>query len=428
MTTARADGLPAKARLLALLQEAMRDHSFVRLTLGGHLGADRTLKNVLVRPVVLREQPQLSFVYRHATKDITKNVPPEEGLARLDTLIGPTFRTAHLSTTRHTAELEFQRGREPRFSLGRPTHTTKPSLAHDRSRRQALPVTQAPWLTDLGVTSADGKVAKGMEAKFRQIQKFVEILQPLLVEAFAGASPEAPTERGTATSSTSRPAEKVQLVDMGSGKGYLTFAAYECLRRVVGSRGQVLGIEARPELVQLCQQTARKYSLEGLRFQAGAITEVAPDHLDVLLALHACDTATDDALARGVQAQAKLLLVSPCCHKELRPQLQPPPVLRAALKHGILLEREAEFVTDALRAALLEWASYDTLVFEFISTEHTSKNLMIAGIRRRADRGQDTRAQAVRELAGFYGIRSQRLATQLGFVLHGQNNRAPGHD
>ena len=112
-----------------------------------------------------------------------------------------------------------------------------------------------------------------------------------------------------------------------------------------------------------------------------------------------------------------MILVAPCCHKELRPQLRPPPVLAETLKHGILRERQAEFVTDALRAALLEWAGYDTKVFEFISTEHTAKNLMIAAVKRERTADRDELAQRVKELAAFYGIRSQRLAGQLGFEL-----------
>ncbi|MFM8470637.1 MAG: methyltransferase, partial [Limisphaerales bacterium] len=121
--------------------------------------------------------------------------------------------------------------------------------------------------------------------------------------------------------------------------------------------------------------------------------------------------------ARGIGTNARLLVVSPCCHKELRPQIIPPRVLAPALKHGILLERESEFATDALRAALLEWAGYDTKVFEFISTEHTAKNLMITAVKRRQRANRDEQATRVRDLAAFYGVREQRLASLLGFDL-----------
>src|SRR5205823_2303149 len=192
---------------------------------------------------------------------------------------------------------------------------------------------------------------------------------------------------------------------------------YDWLQRAGARQLNVRGIEARIELVELCNRVAAENRFDGLRFDAGTIESASLGRVDVLVALHACDTATDDAIASGIQAGASLIVLAPCCHKELRPQLRPPPALASALRHGILRERQAEFVTDALRAALLEWAGYDTKVFEFISTEHTAKNLMIAAVKgkRSADRGEQ--ARRVRELAAFYGIQSQRLAAQLGFEL-----------
>jgi hypothetical protein len=198
---------------------------------------------------------------------------------------------------------------------------------------------------------------------------------------------------------------------MGAGKGYLTFA----VAALLGERAEVRGIEVRRELVDLGNRIAREHGLAPrLAFTAGTIAEASLDGCDVLIALHACDTATDDALARGIAAGARLLVVAPCCQKELRPQLTAPPVLGDALRHGIFQERQAEFVTDALRAQLLEWAGYRTKVFEFISTEHTAKNLMIAAIKDHDD-GDSARAARVREFAGFYGIRRQQLARHLGF-------------
>jgi len=154
-----------------------------------------------------------------------------------------------------------------------------------------------------------------------------------------------------------------------------------------------------------------------LRFRQGAIADMPPVRSDILMALHACDTATDDAIACGVQSNAALILVAPCCHKELRPALRPPPALAAALQHGIMRERQAEFVTDALRAGLLEWAGYETRVFEFVATEHTAKNLMIAAVKKRLPPDIHSAARRVRELAAFYGIERQALAARLGFDL-----------
>jgi SAM-dependent methyltransferase len=245
---------------------------------------------------------------------------------------------------------------------------------------------QSPWLRAL----------QASPDKVRQIQKFAEILAHRAAEAGLVAG------------------QPLRLLDMGCGKGYLTFAAYDWLRHHGWPAVEAVGVEQRAELVELCNRVAGECSLTGLKFERGSIDGylVLPG-IDSLMALHACDTATDDAIAKGVEAGAKLIIVAPCCHKQLRPQLRAPPVLSGALNHGLLLERQAEFVTDALRAALLEWAGYDTKVFEFVSTEHTAKNLMITAVRH----GRKGDEHPVKELAAFYGIRQQRLAAQLGFSL-----------
>jgi hypothetical protein len=180
---------------------------------------------------------------------------------------------------------------------------------------------------------------------------------------------------------------------------------------------RVCGVEARPELVALDNQIAHETGRSKLSFVAGTIQDAHLPALDVLIALHACDTATDDAIARGIKADASLIVVAPCCQKEVRQQLRAAPVLAPALRHGIFQERHAEFATDALRALLLEWAGYDTKVFEFISSEHTGKNLMIAATKKQGMARGDVAAAKVRELAAFYGVTHQSLASQLQFSL-----------
>ncbi len=387
----------AIARLLDRARAAFDGGAFVKLTLGSPVATDDA-RNVFIRPVTLQSRLQLSFVFRHATRDITKNFPPAEGFAEISRLLVAEFRTANLIAT--DANVQFARHDDGsvRLKTCKPTHAAPAPAAHDHAKGREIEAS-APWLRALGVTTADGRVAKGMEAKFRQINRFIELLEPLVKETF-GAAPHA-----------------LSVADMGCGKGYLTFAAFDFLRRAGVGELCVHGIEARAELVELCNRVANENNFAGLEFFTGAIADAPLTQTDVLIALHACDTATDDALARGVEVGARLLVCSPCCHKELRPQLRPPPALAGALRHGIFLEREAEFATDALRAALLEWAGYVARVFEFISPEHTGKNLMIAAVKR-PERGDEAElARRVRELAAFYGIREQRLATRLKFNL-----------
>jgi SAM-dependent methyltransferase len=382
----------------ARLAASVHDGTFARLTLGKPRGGDPTLQKILIRPVALKSGPHLSFVWRHDTRDITKNLPPAEAVREIGRLLGSQFHSAHLATTQQGVQLEFNKKGEPRLHLGRSV-APFPDTAHDRAKPRLLPAAAQDWLQALGVTNQAGLVREGMADKHRQIHQFVEILSHLLEEAPLAED---------------RP---VEITDMGCGKGYLTFATHDYLDRVRQRSARVSGVEARPELVALCNQIAHDTGRPKLSFVLGAIQDAVLPDPDVLIALHACDTATDDALARGIKTGATLIVVSPCCQKELRPQLRAAPVLAPALRHGIWQERHAEFVTDALRALLLEWAGYDTKVFEFISTEHTARNLMIAATKRPGLARDDASAAKVRDLAAFYGIQTQALARQLGFEL-----------
>jgi hypothetical protein len=273
-----------------------------------------------------------------------------------------------------------------------------PAPEHDREKNTALVAAKAGWLHALGVTNATGEPRPGMAAKLRQIQRFVELFGHLVDD------------------SPLRKSSGVQVADMGAGKGYLTFAIAEFFR-MRGIAAEIIGVEARAELVDLTNRVAREHGFEMLRFVRGQIGEYQPPSPpDILVALHACDTATDDALAQGVRGGATLILTAPCCHKEVRAQLRPPEVVREALRHGILAEREAEIVTDGLRALLLEMHGYRADVFEFISPEETSKNLMLAAKRRPQPVNAEPLRAQFRALMDFYGLREQRLAKLLGEI------------
>jgi SAM-dependent methyltransferase len=389
-----------KARLATLLAQSVTDGTFVKLTLSGPVNPRLDLRNLLVRPVQLKAGPHLMFTFRHATKDVIKNYEPAEGARLLAEALETEFRNAHLFTTAGDHRLESRRDGSVTLQSTPPTHTTTLPAAHDRLKKRLI-APRTPWLRGLEVTDDRGEVREGMSAKFRQIQKFTEILDHLVSEL-----PKRRPEAGP-----------LRFVDMGCGKGYLTFAAYEHLARVFRKSVEGLGIEQRGDLVELCNRLARESRFEGLHFRSGTIERTRLETCDILVALHACDTATDDAIGAGISAGAALILVSPCCHKEVRPQLRPPPVLASVLRHGILRERQAEFVTDALRALLLERAGYATQVFEFIATEHTAKNLMISAVKR-AQAVETTEVERqIRDLAAFYGVRNQRLAAQLGMRL-----------
>ncbi|HVU33280.1 MAG TPA: SAM-dependent methyltransferase [Opitutaceae bacterium] len=402
----------ARDRFIDLLRTSVRDGTLVKLTLGKYRGRDSTLRNLFVRPVTLKAGPQLGFVWRHATRDITKNHSHDEALAELAQLVGVDFLDAHLFTQTQAAQLETGPDGQARLKVSAKVGSDSTATGtHDRTKQHIISA-DAPWLRALGVTNERGHPREGMADKFRQIQKFAELLSHLIADA--GLEIAKPADAGAAEATGSSD-QRLHVVDMGSGKGYLTFA----LATVLGEHATVRGIEARPELVAQCNDVVHGSGMaQRLSFSAGTISDVPLERIDILVALHACDTATDDALARGIAAGARLLVVAPCCQKELRRQLKPPPVLSGPLRHGIFQERQAEFVTDALRTELLEWAGYRTKAFEFISTEHTAKNLMIAGIKARLPgAADDLIGSRIRELAAFFGIRSHRLAQHLGFSL-----------
>ena len=196
--------------------------------------------------------------------------------------------------------------------------------------------------------------------KFRQINRYVEILGPLL--------------RAIPTGRLRKDRR------YGGGKGYLTFAVADHLANTLNRQAEVVGVELRPELVAESNAIAAGAALPGLRFEAGTIDSFDAAGADVLIALHACDTATDDAIAKGIAADAELIVVAPCCHKQIRREIEASNQgtdLDFVLKHGIFVERQAEMVTDAMRAMILEHFGYATKVFEFVSDVHTPKNVLI---------------------------------------------------
>ncbi|MEO8298109.1 MAG: SAM-dependent methyltransferase [Burkholderiales bacterium] len=391
----------AAARFFRLLRTALAEGSFGKLTLSGYRGTEPDLQRVMVRAVQLKGVPSLSLVYRHATRDLTRNQPVEEALAHLQTLLGADFHNAHLHTAQQEVQLAYSRKGRPSLRVAGSLASESPAAppGHNRDKQYLLRLAAPQW-QGLGLTDAQQRLVPAMARKWKQINKFAEILVAALAASPLGARD---------------PAEPVRVADFGAGKGYLTFAVHAVLRQQ-GRAVQVTGVELRPDLVQLCNDVAQRHALQGLRFEPGDIGSHQPGALDVMIALHACDTATDLALYLGLQAGASILMCSPCCHKQLRPQMQLPSVLRPMLHHGIHLGQEAEMVTDSLRALLLEAHGYDTQVFEFISLEHTAKNKMILAVKRATPLAAARRDELLRQIAeikAFYGIREQQLEALL---------------
>ena len=239
-----------------------------------------------------------------------------------------------------------------------------------------------------------------MARKWKQINKFIEI--------FSGAL------------SQISPQQQLRVVDFGSGKGYLTFALYDYLR-TQQQAAQVTGVELRAPLVQFCEQVARDCDFQQLDFFQGDVRSYAPERLDVMIALHACDVATDFAIHTGLRLNASMIMCAPCCHKELRPQLHSPKVLAPMLQFGIHAGQQAEMLTDTLRALWLKAYGYETKVFEFVALEHTSKNKMILATKRKSVTEPDPEIVAqIQALKAMYGINKQHLELLLQDPTVGQ--------
>ncbi|MDB5621959.1 MAG: SAM-dependent methyltransferase [Devosia sp.] len=375
---------------LTAVKTAFINGSLLRLKLGGYHGGEPDLKSVEVKKIVAKGVEKFSFTFHYKTRDIIKNQIQPEALGNLRTALRDEFRSAQLATTEF--DLVFERnGDKVRLKRSEVAGREAASTEHNRAKNRPLAETDKPYLKALGITGKDGVVRSDAQDKFRQINKMVEIFAPL-IQAIE--------------------AEKPRIVDMGAGKGYLDFALYDYLVAQGGSP-EIIGVEMRPKLVEDGNATAAASGYSGLHFVPGTIMDYDAAGADAVIALHACDTATDDAIFKGIHAGAALIAVAPCCHKQIRREMETGQAdhrLDVLLRHGTFLERQAEMVTDTLRALLLELSGYRTKVFEFVSDAHTPKNnLIVAEKDGRAGRDREAILGRIAEIKALFGIRHHYL-------------------
>lgn len=377
--------------LLNATKDAFANGALVQLKLGGYHGDEPDLKAVLVKKISTKAGEKYSFTYRYKTRDTIKNYSQSEALALLRDGLRDAFRSAQLATT--DFDMMFERnGAKMRLKRTEVAGREAPSTDHNRAKNRPLTETDKPWLKALGLAGKNGAIRNDAQDKFRQINKMVEIFAPLV-----GAIK----------------AERPMIVDMGAGKGYLDFALFDYLATVARQPVRIIGVEMREQLVADGNATAKASGFGGLSFEAGTIMEYDAAGADAVIALHACDTATDDAIFKGIKAGASLIAVAPCCHKQIRRQMETghaEAALEPLLRHGIFVERQAEMVTDTLRALLLELNGYKTKVFEFVSDAHTPKNnLIVAEKDGRAGRDRDAVLKQIAEIKAMFGIEQHYL-------------------
>jgi len=383
-----------RKRFLAALRNSLTQHTFVKLVLGKYKGPESDLKKVMIRKLSVKDQRCLSFVTVYKTQEMTKNTSIKDGIQTIDEHLGDPFMSAHLFTSTEEIQVEFSKKGKCFWHSNATRSRMAANKTHNREKERFLDPGK-PFLAALGITAEQHKIRSSMFRKWKQINKFLEIFR----QAFL--------------SSQLSETQEVRVVDFGAGKGYLTFAIHDLLRDALGINAQVTGIDLREDLVRFCNETTETLSLDGLYFHQGDITSYMPEAIDVMIALHACDTATDQAIHMGIRAGAKMILCAPCCHKEVRKQIRSPEVLEPMLRFGVHMGQEAEMLTDALRALLLEVNGYQTKILEFISLEHTSKNKMLLAVKHASPVDREGLLKKIRRLKEFYGIQKHSLETLL---------------
>lgn len=354
------------------------DNDFRRILISNARKKEGTSK-MQVRPVLVREQVCYQVTRTEGTKEIHKNFQKEDLIRYLCQEMTENFRQLQLEG--RCVQGTVLVSKKGRMSIktkniqkqGKNKEEFPAMLSHNRTKKyllqEGIPV---PWLIDLGVMSPDGKVKHSKYDKFKQLNRFLEFIRDIL--------PKLPRDR------------EIRIIDFGCGKSYLTFAMYYYLKILNNYDIKVTGLDLKTDVIETCSRLAEKYGYDKLEFLQGDIASYeGADQVDMVVTLHACDTATDYALAKAVKWNASVILSVPCCQHELNRQVFNE-TLAPVLEYGILKERFAAILTDGLRAQMLTTAGYDTQILEFIDMEHTPKNLLIRAVKNQQAK-QDTQQQ-----------------------------------
>lgn len=327
------------------------------------------VQKIKVRPILLKEILYFQETRFVNTKVMHENITADEMITKIMTYMSENFKQLFVETTMFQATVLVSKRGSVNIKK-KNVCTTKEAeaelmqnLSHNRTKNYILeegfPV---PFLVDLGVQTKDGKIVKAKYDKFKQLNRYLEYIRDIL--------PMLPKERS------------IQIIDFGCGKSYLTFAMYYYLKIMNKMDIHVIGLDLKEDVIDTCNILKEKYEFDCLTFLKGDIgTFEGVDNIDMVVTLHACDTATDYALAKAVTWNAKVILSVPCCQHEVNKQIKCD-ILKPVLKYGLIKERMAALVTDALRAQILEEMGYETQILEFIDMEHTPKNILIRAVKK----------------------------------------------
>lgn len=382
----------ALEKLLIAVEQALNNNIFVKLTLASYQGHEQ-LKNIYVKRILIKGENKLSFTYRNKTNDIVKNYSYKEAFSIVNQYLeSGTFKLANLFTIDFDLSLEYHSAEKITIKKKKPSITVLPSASHDKQKHRLISTLEKSYLYHLAITDEKGIVLKHAQDKYKQINNYVELLSSMLKELSV--------------------TDTLNVVDMGAGKGYLTFALYDYLTTVLKLNANITGVEFRDELVKLCNDISQRSGFKNLRFEQGTIESYTKTNNQVLIALHACDTATDEAIYKGISSDAELIVVAPCCHKQIRKEIEKNKVtneLDFLTRYGIFLERQAEMITDGMRVLIMEYYGYHTKVVEFISDAHTPKNVMLIGVKKKNAVLHPKKLEELKKIKSYFGITQHHL-------------------
>lgn len=359
------------------------DMELLQIVLSGARTKDG-VSRIRIRPVIIREELLFQCTKTAGTKELHENLKKSEALLRIDQWLREDFRQLQLESGKGTVNaLSSKKGKitvkekknKCTENICRTEEERRQELSHNRKKKYILEAGKpVDFLIDLGVMTPEGKIVNSRYDKFRQINRFLEFIEDIL--------PRLAKDR------------EVTILDFGCGKSYLTFAMYYYLHELKQYDVKIIGLDLKEDVIEHCSRLGKKYGYEKLYFYQGDIASYeGMEQVDMVVTLHACDTATDFALAKAVNWGASVILSVPCCQHELNRQISNE-ALAPVFSYGVLKERMAALMTDGLRAQMLEHAGYDTQILEFIDMEHTPKNLLIRAVYtgKKKENGKELRA------------------------------------
>ena len=362
------------------------NETLIQAILSNAKNPDKASK-VKLRPVRLKDELYIQETLYVGTKVLHSNLTIAEAVERICAYMEQDFKQALIQTERAECTILISKKGKATIKTKHKAAAEKVNLNHNRKKQYILDEGQKiPFLIDLGIMNLEGKVVKAKYDKFRQINKYLEFIRDIL--------PKLPTGR------------TIRIIDFGCGKSYLTFAMYYYLHDMQGRPIEVIGLDLKADVIAHCNELAKRYGFDALRFEMGDIAQfTGADSVDMVVTLHAGDTATDYAIEKAVKWGASVILTVPCCQHEVNKQIQND-FLKPVLKYGLLKERMSALLTDAIRANMLESLGYDTQVLEFIDMEHTPKNILIRATKRTGMRakGSSTGDEALRSFTNELGV------------------------